>query len=161
MRFMASSGTLLLVQEFLSHGTRACIYDPLGSGLSALAGRIVGFFGGLPGWILDGSLGWFPRADVFFFQGDSRTFRRFDLFFAQYRSFFDQIHLAKKCPQPFFFQRIWKMEVEKNPPRLKIGMGKIFWMFGAHPPVLSFLRKRCPTGEQDFLQTLHSIYIYI
>ena len=74
MRFMASSGTLLLVQEFLSHGTRACIYDPLGSGLSALAGRMVGFFGG--SCIFFGGVGRVEflmevsvvsKADVFFF----------------------------------------------------------------------------------------------
>lgn len=36
-RFMASAGTLLLVQEAMARATRVCIYDPMGMGLSGWA----------------------------------------------------------------------------------------------------------------------------
>lgn len=111
MRFMASSGTLLLVQEFLSHGTRACIYDPLGSGLSALAGRIVLFFWGFAGLNFGWKSRWFPRL-MFSFRGGWGHLG--DLTSMLCQVIFWQITWLK-CPQPFF-QRTWKMEVEKTHP---------------------------------------------
>ena len=154
---MASSGTLLLVQEFLSHGTRACIYDPLGSGLSALAGRIVVFFGGLPGWIRDGSLGGF-QGWCFFFEGQwghLDTFRRFDLY--AHGVIFDK---SPGLNVPYhFFQRTWKMEVA-NPPGWRSASENFLDVWSSSPlRVFSGkgANRRAPFSRHCTL----SLYIYI